>query len=863
MSKLNRKKFSIVVAIFMILMLIFPLFAFASEEKLPFTDVKENVWYSSALEYMYFNGYVTGTTKTTFSPNDNLSRAMLVTILWNMEGHPVPEAKNKFPDVKDGVWYTSPIVWASTNGVVNGNKDGTFAPNANITRQEVAIMLANYCKYKGNDITSNQSLDSFKDKDKVASWAKSSVQWAIEHGVIGGAEGGTKINPLNNATRAEATTMIKNYIDAYPTEKGVYDISNLIKFDDLTTIYDGTEKKVEVTGLPQGVEVKYENNKATDAGTYEATATFQLSNSLSGKYSSITPDTATAKLTITKSIQSINLESTNIKSYRYKEDAVAKISSKITSDKNNDIINNSLNTFDYKVVKTGTKTDAKNLCTVKITPNASQTGTFDINVYATEAGKYTITPVIKGSNIKGGRIEATPINVDVEEVYSITDFKLFNDSGNEIQNSFVLKNGKELVRTIKYYHTYKNGNEVLDTIEIPYEKLDLTYGHVSYTKNDTNNILESINYRTVNGRYVLNDQGEADNVVTAKQNINGIKLKSNVITAGTANKTATVTIRVENNSEYATVDINNYESQITKTLTITSSLEEAKMKGICLNGQKYFGSEQINVNLFTSLPTNSETIVQEENGKLYTILEIRLLDEEGDYILNKLSANYIVKAFNPTSENGKNNVVVYENNTYKEVTSGDKVIQTSSSIDLDVKGFIQDGLSGAYASQSGATKVDYVGIAYNTPSNAESVAKVNQGLTIKFNTLDNSNNVVRGTINVTVNNGPLTTSIQEIITGSSAVDAEQDIAIDTPVYQPETTVEDIEPETIPEEQVAEEPEVQNEVVEEPVENDNSEELDEVQEDVETEVEEMEEEIPEVSDVMDSNETVTSEDMMQE
>jgi len=179
----------------------------------PFKDVKDTAFYSSALEYLYKNGYVTGTSKTTFSPNDKLSRAMLVTILWNMEGRPKASGTNKFSDVKNGAWYTDAIVWASTNGVVNGNKDGTFAPNANITRQEVAVMLANYSRFKKQYKAPAADLNSFKDNNKVASWAKDSVRWAVENKVIGGAEGGTKINPLNNATRGEAITMVKNYID--------------------------------------------------------------------------------------------------------------------------------------------------------------------------------------------------------------------------------------------------------------------------------------------------------------------------------------------------------------------------------------------------------------------------------------------------------------------------------------------------------------------------------------------------------------------------------------------------------------------------------------------------------------------------
>ena len=124
---------------------------------------------------------------------------------------------SKFYDVYDSNgWYYKAVVWASENGVVNGNKDGTFAPNNNITRQEVAIILANYAKYKGHDIKSNSSLDKFVDNNRVASWAKDSVKWATENRIINGSkdkDGKISINPTSTATRGESITMIKNYID--------------------------------------------------------------------------------------------------------------------------------------------------------------------------------------------------------------------------------------------------------------------------------------------------------------------------------------------------------------------------------------------------------------------------------------------------------------------------------------------------------------------------------------------------------------------------------------------------------------------------------------------------------------------------
>lgn len=181
---------------------------------LPYTDIKNNVWYTNALEYMFTNNYISGTTESTFSPNMELSRAMLVCILWNMEGKPKTTAINKFPDVKNGVWYTDAIKWASSKGVINGYKDGTFGPNDSITREQLACILANYAKYKKcyTKPTTN-NLGKFLDNNMISAWAVESVNWAVTNRVINGAENGTKINPINSASRAEAITMVKNYID--------------------------------------------------------------------------------------------------------------------------------------------------------------------------------------------------------------------------------------------------------------------------------------------------------------------------------------------------------------------------------------------------------------------------------------------------------------------------------------------------------------------------------------------------------------------------------------------------------------------------------------------------------------------------
>ena len=185
------------------------------EIKLPFTDIKNDVWYTEALEYMYSNRYISGTTKTTFSPNMNLSRGMLVTILWNMEGRPNVSGTNKFSDVTNvNAWYYKAIIWASQNRVVNGYKDGTFMPNKDITREETAAILMNYSKYKGKyNTTKLADLGKYGDNNLVSPWAKTAMQWAVGNRVVNGINNGTLLSPNTTATRAEAITMIKNYVD--------------------------------------------------------------------------------------------------------------------------------------------------------------------------------------------------------------------------------------------------------------------------------------------------------------------------------------------------------------------------------------------------------------------------------------------------------------------------------------------------------------------------------------------------------------------------------------------------------------------------------------------------------------------------
>ena len=180
-------------------------------EEILFSDVKKSDWYYNSVKYVYTNNIIQGTTTTTFKPNDKLTRGQLATILWRMEGMPSAKIANRFPDVKSGDYYYEAVRWASEKKVVNGYKDGKFGPKDNITREQLAVMLQNYARYKKRDVSKIADIFGFKDVNGISSYAKNAVAWAIQNKIISGKENGTKIDPKGNASRAEAAAMIQNY----------------------------------------------------------------------------------------------------------------------------------------------------------------------------------------------------------------------------------------------------------------------------------------------------------------------------------------------------------------------------------------------------------------------------------------------------------------------------------------------------------------------------------------------------------------------------------------------------------------------------------------------------------------------------
>ena len=180
--------------------------------KMNFVDVKEGAWFYGSVESAYQKGLMsnTGKGKQYFEPDTPISRGMVATVLYRMAAQPKVEFKATFSDVTNPkLWYSTAITWASQAGVVSGYKDGRFGPDDNITRQDLAIMLRNYAKKCGIDTSQVGNLTSFLDDEKVDSYAKSAVAWCVKAKLMSGSktDAGSKLNPKNNASRAECAKM--------------------------------------------------------------------------------------------------------------------------------------------------------------------------------------------------------------------------------------------------------------------------------------------------------------------------------------------------------------------------------------------------------------------------------------------------------------------------------------------------------------------------------------------------------------------------------------------------------------------------------------------------------------------------------
>ena len=182
-----------------------------TDGKLPFTDVHETDWFYNDVLFVYEEGLFAGTSDTTFSPNAAMTRAMLVTVLYRLEGEPAVSGRSGFSDVTFNSYYEDAVTWAADNGIVNGTSTTTFSPNANVTREQMAAILYRYAQHKKYNTAASSGLNGFTDHASVSGYAAASLEWAVAEKLVNGSAG--KLMPTGNATRAQVAAILHRFVE--------------------------------------------------------------------------------------------------------------------------------------------------------------------------------------------------------------------------------------------------------------------------------------------------------------------------------------------------------------------------------------------------------------------------------------------------------------------------------------------------------------------------------------------------------------------------------------------------------------------------------------------------------------------------
>ena len=175
----------------------------------PYTDVSKG-WYYDGVKFMTQNGLMPGAGSDKFRPSTPATRGLMVTIFYLLEGRPAVTSGPAFTDVPAGEYYTDAVAWAAANGIVVGNGDGTFKPNGELNREQLAVFLYSYASYKGYDMSGRADLSGYTDLKSVHSWALNAVSWAVSEGIIAGMTETTLV-PRGTATRAQTAVLFMGF----------------------------------------------------------------------------------------------------------------------------------------------------------------------------------------------------------------------------------------------------------------------------------------------------------------------------------------------------------------------------------------------------------------------------------------------------------------------------------------------------------------------------------------------------------------------------------------------------------------------------------------------------------------------------
>ena len=184
---------------------------------LPFTDLEPGAWYYDAVEYVYENGLMAGTSGTTFSPNGITTRGQIVTILYRLAGSPDIEEEiwgYPYADVDAAAYYGTAVYWARLNGIASGYNDEHFGPDDPITREQMVVMLYRYAKAMGYEVTGRADLTVYADAEQVSAFAQEAMEWAVGGGIISGTSD-TTLSPQGQASRAQDAVIMMRFCERF------------------------------------------------------------------------------------------------------------------------------------------------------------------------------------------------------------------------------------------------------------------------------------------------------------------------------------------------------------------------------------------------------------------------------------------------------------------------------------------------------------------------------------------------------------------------------------------------------------------------------------------------------------------------
>lgn len=177
-----------------------------------YTDVDQDKWYHEGVDYAIKNGLMEGVGSNLFAPDATTTRAMVVTILYRLDGEPAVMKDIPFADVPAGQWYSNAINWAAANGIVDGYGNGKFGPDDTITREQMAAILYRYASYKGYSVSDLANLTGYTDAASVSEWASTAMRWAVAEGLIEGTSA-TTLSPSGDSTRAQVATILMRFCE--------------------------------------------------------------------------------------------------------------------------------------------------------------------------------------------------------------------------------------------------------------------------------------------------------------------------------------------------------------------------------------------------------------------------------------------------------------------------------------------------------------------------------------------------------------------------------------------------------------------------------------------------------------------------